>query len=145
MVLGRAGSRRDRPGYRGWLRRGTGLLPSGEGLDDDHVAAAAWTGWKDVGRFLLQTVFGRWCDREKRARQRQAGFARGRGEQAVVTDAVEPARQDVEEEAADELVRGERHDLLAVGTTAAIVLVAEVTPVAPNAISRRFAMATRWV
>ena len=36
-----------------------------------------------------------------------------------------PLRQDVEQEAADELVGGERHDLLPVGAGAAIVLVAE--------------------
>jgi hypothetical protein len=38
---------------------------------------------------------------------------------------VEPARQDVKQEAADELVGAECHDLLAVRAIAAIVLVAE--------------------
>ena len=47
------------------------------------------------------------------------------GEQAVVADAMEPARQDVEQEPADELVGAERHDLLTVGSVAAIILVAE--------------------
>ena len=42
-----------------------------------------------------------------------------------MTNAVEPARQDMKQEAADELVDAERHDLLAVRTTAAIILVAE--------------------
>ena len=42
-----------------------------------------------------------------------------------MANAVEPARQDVKQEAADELVDAERHDLLAVRTIAAIVLVAE--------------------
>ena len=50
------------------------------------------------------------------------------GEQAVVADAVEPARQDMEQEAADELVDGESHDLLPVGIVAAVVLVAECDP-----------------
>jgi hypothetical protein len=42
-----------------------------------------------------------------------------------VANAVEPGRQQVEQEAADELVDAERHDLLAVRAVAAIVLVAE--------------------
>ena len=42
-----------------------------------------------------------------------------------MANAVEPARQDVKQEAADELVRAQRHDLLAVRTIAAIVLLAE--------------------
>lgn len=40
-------------------------------------------------------------------------------------DAMEAARQDTEQEAADELVGGKRHDLLPVGAVAAIVLVAK--------------------
>ena len=47
------------------------------------------------------------------------------GEQAVVANAMEPAWQNVKQEAADELVDAERHDLLAVRAIAAIVLVAE--------------------
>ena len=39
-------------------------------------------------------------------------------------DAVEPARQDTEQEAADELVGAKRHHLLAIGTIAAMVFVA---------------------
>ncbi len=42
-----------------------------------------------------------------------------------MTDAVEAARQDVEQEAADELVGTECHDALPVGAIAAIILVAE--------------------
>ena len=44
------------------------------------------------------------------------------GEQAVVTDAVEPAWQDVKQEAADELLHIERHDLLAVLAIVPIIL-----------------------
>src|SRR5271166_2374749 len=40
-------------------------------------------------------------------------------------DAVKAAWQDMEQEAADELVRRERHDALPLGTIAAVVLVAE--------------------
>jgi hypothetical protein len=42
-----------------------------------------------------------------------------------VTDAVEPAWQKMEQEAADELVGAERHDALPVRAIAAIILVAE--------------------
>ena len=49
----------------------------------------------------------------------------GAGEQAVVADAVEAAWQDVEQEAADELVGGERHVVRAGRAVAAVILVAE--------------------
>ena len=39
-----------------------------------------------------------------------------------MADAVEVARQDIEQEAADELVGAERHDLLAIDAAAAIIL-----------------------
>ncbi len=52
----------------------------------------------------------------------EAGLAGGAGEQPIVTDAVEPTRQDMEQEAADELVGGKRHGALAIDTAAAIVL-----------------------
>lgn len=52
----------------------------------------------------------------------------GAGEQAIMSDAMEAARQDVEQEAADELICGERHDLQPVGAVAAIILVAEGDP-----------------
>lgn len=45
-----------------------------------------------------------------------------------MADAMEPAREDVEQEPADELVGEERHDLLPVGVVAAVVLVAEGNP-----------------
>jgi hypothetical protein len=54
-----------------------------------------------------------------------AGLAGRAGEQAVMTDAMEAAWQDMQQEAADELVRLERHDLLALRTWAAIILVPE--------------------
>src|ERR1700674_3754855 len=44
------------------------------------------------------------------------------GEQAVVADTVEAGRQHMDEEAADELVGGECHDLLPFATLGAIVL-----------------------
>ena len=50
------------------------------------------------------------------------------GEGVIVADAVEPARQVVEEEAADKFVRGDRHDLLPSGAGLAVILVAEGGP-----------------
>src|SRR6201998_4887050 len=47
------------------------------------------------------------------------------GEQAVVADAVETFWQNVDQEAADELVGGERHPFVARTAVGAIVLVAE--------------------
>jgi len=52
-------------------------------------------------------------------------LAGGTGEQAIVADAMETLGQDVEQEPTNELVGGERHDLLAVGTAAAVILKAE--------------------
>ena len=103
-----------------------GLPPALEGLDDDHASAAAGAWRAEVVRFV-------WSCRHRAAAatasssraQREAGLAGGAGEQAVVPDAMEAARQDVEQEAADELVGRQRHDLLPVGAVAAIVLVAE--------------------
>src|SRR5262245_20003188 len=53
------------------------------------------------------------------------GLAAGAGEEAVVTDAMEALWKNVEQEAADEFVRAERHEALAVRTIAAVILVAE--------------------
>ena len=113
------------PAGRAALRRRARLAPALEGLDDDHVPAAAGARRTGVGRLVRRVVVGRRRDGEQLAGEREAGLAGGAGEQAVVADAVEAARQDVEQEAADELVGGERHDLLPLGAVAAIILVAE--------------------
>jgi hypothetical protein len=57
---------------------------------------------------------------------------------------VEAAWQDMQQKAAHELVGIERHDLLALGAAAPVILVAE-GDTSSKAISRRFEMATRWV
>ena len=51
--------------------------------------------------------------------------ARAAGEQAVVADAVEAGRQHMDEEAADELVNGERHHLISIGAFDPVVLALE--------------------
>src|SRR6195952_1745946 len=55
----------------------------------------------------------------------EIGAAGDAGEQAVVADAVEALGQDVQEEAPDELVRGQRQGAVALRPVAAIVLDAE--------------------
>lgn len=53
----------------------------------------------DIDRLFQQVVIGWWRDSQEFAGAREAGLARRSGEQAVVTDAVEPAWQKVEQEA----------------------------------------------
>ena len=52
-------------------------------------------------------------------------LARATGKQATMPDAMEAAWQDMEQEAADELVDRKRHNLLPVGAVATVVLVTE--------------------
>ena len=82
---------------------------------------------------------------EQFAGARDVVGAGGLGEQAVVADAVEAVGQDVDQEAADELVGGERHHLVAVAAFEPVVLPLKVTPLSSKAISRLLEMATRWV
>src|SRR3546814_13660931 len=77
-----------------------------------------------VGRFLGR---GR-RDIEQTSRAFEMILAACAGEEPVVADAVEPARQGVEKKEADELVGGEGHDLLPSGAGFAIILVAEGDP-----------------
>lgn len=89
---------------------------------------------------IVARLVGRWRrDVEQAARAFEMILAPCRGEQAIVADAVEPTRQGVEEEAADELVGGEGHDLLPSGAGLAVVLVAEGDPglVEPEAAGAR--------
>jgi hypothetical protein len=95
-----------------------GLAAGFKGLDDDHAPAAARTG---VPFFVFLTTFGavalraRWGwvgHAEELAGQCDIAGSVGLGEEAVMTDAVEPVGQDVDQEAADELVGGERHQLV---------------------------------
>ena len=55
----------------------------------------------------------------------QVGGALAVGEQAVVADAMEALGQDVDQEAADELVGGQRHRLVSARPVDAVVLVSE--------------------
>src|SRR5262249_60603642 len=59
---------------------------------------------------------------EQLTRLRDVVGASAVGEEAVVADAMEAAGQDVDQEAADKLVDGERHHLDAVAPISAVVL-----------------------
>ena len=117
-VMGRLPARCRRVG-------GPRLPPPFEHLDDDHASAAARAWRAEVVWFGRWIIYGVRRGREQAAGEREAGLAGATGEQAVVPDAMEATRQDMEQEAADELVGGERHDLLPVGAVATVVLVAE--------------------
>ena len=62
---------------------------------------------------------------EQAAAQRQFVGAMTIGEQPVMANAIEPVRQDVKQEAADELAGGERHGLALCWSGLAVVLPAE--------------------
>jgi hypothetical protein len=109
------------------MRRAAAL----EGLDDDHATAAARARVRDhlglVGLELIGISGLGLCRRhvEQVARPGDVVGARTAGEQAVVADAVEALRQDMDQESADELGGGECHDLLAITPFGTIVLPSE--------------------
>ena len=92
-----------------------------EDLDDDHATAAAWAARLGLiaggsgGRAV------RFCNSEQLTRACDVVVARAAGEQAIVADAVEALRQDVDQEPADELVCGERHMFASISALDAVV------------------------
>ena len=66
-----------------------------------------------IGWFLCLDGFRRRRYGQQLAGASEIGLAGPAGEQSVMADAVEAARQDMQQKAAHELVRMERHDLLA--------------------------------
>src|SRR5260221_11882574 len=93
-----------------------------EDLDDDHAAAAAWASRLagiDGGGGRLAF---RLCNSEQLTGVCDVVGARAFGEQGVVADAVQAFWQHVGEEAADELVCGERHALVSIAALDAVVL-----------------------
>ena len=99
-----------------------------ERLDDDHAAAAAWAGaicglrLGGSGADCFDGINGNYWRREQLAGAGDVVGALAAGEQAIVSDAVEACRQQVHEKAADELVGGERHHLVALGAFESVVL-----------------------
>src|SRR6266403_1534326 len=91
-----------------------------EDFDDDHASSAARTSRLagiDGGRLAV-----RFCNGEQLTGACYVVGARAFGEQAIVADAVQAFWQDVDEEAANELVCGERHALVSLAALDAVVL-----------------------
>ena len=92
-----------------------GLAAGGEGLDDEHAPAAARTGTRvhagliGVSGLRFLRLLGARRHGEQLADARDVVGAIAIGEKPIVADAMEPFRQDVHQEAPDELVRVQRH------------------------------------
>src|SRR5438132_8097686 len=88
-----------------------GLAAGFEGLDDDHPPAAARA---SIPVFVVAIIFGVIA---RPARRSWVGYGEEPAgqciEEAVVTDAMKSVGQDMDQEAADELVGVERHKLIA--------------------------------
>jgi len=114
---------RDGPGGHGHRGQDLGdvqpsLLAAGTAFDVDagqaeHEYGQGFGGRREEGRRLG----------EEGAAPRELGAARPVRQEAEMADADKPARHDVEEEATDEFLGGERHDLHAVGV--GVILPAE--------------------
>lgn len=121
----RAGSRRRVPGCADAGRRAAREIAAFDDLDDDHGAAATRAWRANVRRFGGRFVCGRRRDREQLTSVFEMGLAGAGREQPVMADAMEPARQTMQQEAADEIIGSKRHHLLAIRGGLAINLVAE--------------------
>ena len=126
-----------------------------EPFDDQHVAGAGWT---------AQAGWLRWIGAGGRAEQSAAAFELSTppavGEESEVPDANQPLGQDVDEEAAQELMGGKGHDLLlaAVGIVSpaegdaialkgheAMVGNGDAVGVAGQVVENMFGAAERWL
>src|SRR5271168_4452749 len=99
-----------------------------ECLDDDHAPAAAWTGIRGwlgltvIGTAGVGGLPGRLRDVEQLTGTSDVPGPAAIGEQTVMADAVEPTWQHVDQEAADELVDGECHQLAPLVLLGAVIL-----------------------
>src|SRR5262245_28791945 len=107
-----------------------------EHFDDDHTGTAAGAGMDRLVRRVGVggcLILGRWWQLLCRRRQLDqlarpgdgVGLGATAGQQSVVPDAMEPLRQHVQHEAANELARCHGHGLVPARTLAAVVLVLE--------------------
>src|SRR4051812_15261106 len=93
-----------------------------EGLDDNHAAAAVWAGVRVV---IIGGIGGLGLelrDGEQLACACDVVGAGSPGQQAVVADAMEPARHYMDQETADELVGCQRHRLVSIAAFDPVVL-----------------------
>src|SRR5262245_44143861 len=98
-----------------------------EPFDDDHTAAAAGAGMIRLRFGWIGAACFDGINRNNWRHEQLAGAgdilgALSGGEQAVVADAVEPCWQHVDQETANELVDGEGHHFVALGTFDPVVL-----------------------
>src|SRR5262245_58457820 len=106
----------------------TRLAAGLESLDDEHAAAAAWArAWERLCRISLAGLLGRillsrWGEVQELPHGVDRFGAIAAGEQAILAYAVKALGQDVDEEAADELVNVERHRGVAARSFDPIVL-----------------------
>ena len=125
----RSQSRRVDPDFA--ERRGARSASTFECFDDDHAAATAWAWTREDARLGLIAVIGAlvlfaWDRRgEQLTRVGDVVGADAACEQSVMADAVKTCWQDMDEEAADELVGREPHDLLPRVAIDAVILVLE--------------------
>src|ERR1700722_9112112 len=96
------------------MRLSSASVSSFEGLDDLHSAAAAWTGWRIIGRSnLIRIIVFGGRPRRRRRQQFAAKFdlvgAVAVSEQTVMANAMEAVRKGVHQKTPDELAGLERH------------------------------------
>ena len=98
-----------------------GLTSSREKLDDQHASTATWA---KLSRCVRCARIGRRRCGHGKQRTHPAEVVRAciAGEKPIMADAVQPLWQDMDQEAADELVGIERHGLVAAGTFDPVVL-----------------------
>lgn len=120
------------PGWWSRGRRGSRLVPWREGVDDQHKAAAAGAGRALVRGLFDQRFFWCRCHPQHVAGLGKAVLASGAGEPprnkawaGSVSDTVKAAWKNVDQEAANELVGGQRHDQPTVSAGARVILLKE--------------------
>ena len=107
------------------------MAPAFECLDDEHAAAAARAWSRKQRRLARVSGFGvvRGCGGpwsiQRRARLGEIVGATAVSQEPIVANAMKAFRQNVHQKAADELVRGEGHELVSLGTLDPVVFVFE--------------------
>src|SRR5580704_11724081 len=111
-----------------------GLAARSEGLADEHAATPTGARLLQGARLIGFIRLGwraalRLCSARRHGEQLAGAGnivgATAAGKQTIMSDAMEPLGQHVHQETADELVRGQRHDLVPGWPVDAVILVSE--------------------
>lgn len=110
-----------------WRSAALGCLAAQEGLNDNHRTTAFWArlvrgrifGFGGCG--LVWHLSGFWFGIKQAPDLSDPVAANAICKEARVADAMEAGRQDVDQEPADELIRGQAHDLHAISAFDAVV------------------------